>query len=75
MIDMIKQYKHLRYKIKLSKWGIKLDGVDEISHKDCKLQIGKCKIGKKFVFKCCPQYYKYKQLFYDNLKVNLDTFI
>lgn len=37
MVHIIKQYKNLRHTIKQSRWGTRLDGVDKISHKDCKL--------------------------------------
>lgn len=72
---MIKQYKDLKYTIKQSKWGIKLDKVDRIPHKDYKLQIKICKTAKKLVFKRYTQYYEYKVLFYDYPRIYLLTFI
>lgn len=52
-----------------------LDEVDEISHKDCKLQTGICKITIKIILKRCLWYYIYKKLFCDYSEVNPPTFI
>lgn len=75
MIDIIKQYKDLRYIIKQLRWGIKLDRVDGISPEDCELQTEICKTAKELIFKHCSWYYKYKKLFYDYPGVNSPTFI
>lgn len=53
MVDIIKQYKDLRYTIKQSGWDIKPNKLDKISHKDCKFQTGSSKIVKEFIFKYC----------------------
>lgn len=75
LVDMIKQYKDLRHIIEQSRWGKGLDGVDRISHKDCKLQIGTCKTAKEPILKHCPWYHKYKKRFCDYLRVNSSTFM
>ena len=75
LVNMIKQYKDLRYIIEQSRWSTRLNGLDKISYKDCKLQTRSSKTAKKFIFKHCTWYYEYKNLFFDYLKVNLPAFI
>lgn len=67
---MIKQYKDLKHTIEQSGWGIGLDGLDGISHEDCKLQTGSCKTAKEIILKRCAWYYEYKQLFCNHPGVN-----
>lgn len=71
LVNIIKQYKNLKHTIKQLGWGMKLDGVDGISYKNCKLQTKTCKITKKHVFKRYLWYYEYKKLFCDYPRVNL----
>lgn len=75
MIDIIKQYKDLRYIIKQLRWDIKLDRVDGISHEDCELQTEICKTAKKLILKYCSWYYKYEELFCDYSGINSPTLI
>lgn len=70
MVYMIKQYKDLRHTIEQLGWGMRLDGVDEISHEDCELQTGTCKTAKEIILKRCPWYYEYKELFCNHPGVN-----
>lgn len=75
IVDIIRKCKNLEYIIEQSKESKKLDKVNKISHKDCKLQTTICKTAKKLVFKCYLLYYKYKKQFYNYLIINSSTFI
>lgn len=75
IVNIIKQYKDLSYIIEQLRQKTKLDEIDGIFHKNCKLQTEIYKTVKKLVLKYCLQYYKYKKLFCDYLKMSLSTFI
>lgn len=72
---MIKQYKDLRHIIEQSGQGIGLNELNKISYEDCKLQTGLSKTAKKLIIKHCAQYYEYKDLFFNYLRINLPAFI
>ena len=70
MVDMIKQYKDLKHTIEQSGWGTGIDGVDGISHENRELQTRTCKTANELIFKRCPWYYEYEELYCNHPSVN-----